>query len=165
VPGHAQAAIALLNEETGDFIAGDQLLPNISSNPLIEPQLNAKTGKEAVRTDSLIQYRDNLKTLTQLPIRKVFPGHGEPFTEVNELIEERLNEQSRRRDRLFDLLGDMDGCSAYDLASAYFPNHHDQGQLILSETLGFLDWMEDEGIIVSKRDENGVYRWRISGKD
>jgi glyoxylase-like metal-dependent hydrolase (beta-lactamase superfamily II) len=159
VPGHAQAAIALWCRETGQLIIGDQLLPHISSNALIEPIPGASTGAKAKRTKSLIQYRENMKLLSSMSIQIVYPGHGEIFTNAHELIEQRLEEQVRRRDKLLCMLQDGGPISAFGLALAYFKTHRNQGTLILSETLGHLDWMEAEGLAISQETDNGLLVW------
>ncbi|MDQ0188407.1 MBL fold metallo-hydrolase [Alicyclobacillus cycloheptanicus] len=163
VPGHAQAAIALWNPETGDCIIGDQLLPRISSNAVIEPQPGAPSGDAARRTPSLIQYRDNLTALRALPIQTVYPGHGAPFTDAKALIDQRLAEQVERRNEMIDLLKQLQDppATAYDLAAAYFPHRLDQPPLILSETLGYLDWLAADGLVQSTPDDHGVYRWTV----
>lgn len=155
VPGHAQPAIALWNEETGDLIIGDQLLPHISSNAIVEPTesgLRRHDGRD--RTRSLVQYRENLKALRELGARRVFPGHGRVFDHANELIEQRLREQMRRRDQLLDLLRRLGPCPAYALATTYFPRHRHQASLILSEVLGYLDWMAVQGLAEERAEED-----------
>jgi glyoxylase-like metal-dependent hydrolase (beta-lactamase superfamily II) len=160
VPGHAQAAVALWDEQRGVFIGGDQLLPTISSNALIEPELTAATGQSAKRTSSLVQYRGNLEYLTTLSIRKVFPGHGNPFDNPNQLIWDRLKEQRERQEQFRNLLAEKSSATAYELAVAYFPRHLDQLSLIMSETIGYLDWLHLEGQVSYDTDEGGVIRWR-----
>lgn len=160
VPGHAQAAIALWNRKAGIFIGGDQLLPHVSSNALIEPEPGYERGDLAPRTRSLMQYRQSLQRLRSLDLGTVYPGHGDPFTDHGSLIDRRLRDQERRRDQFFDLVCAHPGATTYTLANTYFPRHKDQLQLILSETLGFLDWLEAEGRVVSEPDAVGVVRWR-----
>lgn len=168
VPGHAQAAIALWNEQTGDLIAGDQILPNVSSNALIEPILGGTVPEEAPRTKSLMQYRDNLQALSRLPIIRVWPGHGLPFTNVHPLLERRLAHQEKRRGQVLALLErtetDEGPQSAFDLALKFFPNYRHQAGLILSEILGFLDWLEAEGEAHSTKAQDGVVLWSAQMK-
>lgn len=163
VPGHAQAAVALWNQETGAFIGGDQVLPRISSNAVIEPQPGASDGSKAERTKSLLQYRENLKFLRTLPIRTVYPGHGDPFEDPSTLIEQRLLDQEQRQSDLHTLLARLGPSSAYALALAYFPDRRDQPPLILSEVVGYLDWMERGGTVASHVDSDGVLRWQVTG--
>lgn len=164
VPGHAQAAVALWNDESGEFLGGDQLLPRISSNAVIEPQPGAPDGSQAKRTPSLVQYRENLQFLQSLPIETVYPGHGEPFQDARSLVARRLMEQEQRRDDLKGLLGRLGKSSAYALAVTYFPDRTDQPPLILSEVVGYLDWMESIGAVVSHLDNDGVLRWEVAGE-
>ncbi|MCF8563649.1 MBL fold metallo-hydrolase [Alicyclobacillus tolerans] len=161
VPGHAQAAIALYREDTGEFVVGDQLLQNVSSNALIEPKLNAPRGSAAKRTMSLIQYRQNLKFLATLKTNQVFPGHGDIFTDAAGLIAKRLREQTRRRDQFYEMLKTSGPCSAYGLATRYFTRHRNQASLILSETLGYLDWMKEMGWIQEQTGDDGIAYWSV----
>ncbi|GMA62176.1 hypothetical protein GCM10025859_26160 [Alicyclobacillus fastidiosus] len=82
VPGHAQHVLALYDKSASILIGGDQLLPKISSNALIEPAMTAPSGDKAARTKSLLQYRRNLRELKNLDLQVVYPGHGEEFTDV-----------------------------------------------------------------------------------
>jgi glyoxylase-like metal-dependent hydrolase (beta-lactamase superfamily II) len=159
VPGHAQAAIALWNEKTGDLLAGDQVLPAISSNALIEPRPGAESGDRADRTHSLLDYRRSLREIAALPVRRTHPGHGETILDTRGLIEQRLAEQQQRRDRFYQLVEELAPVTAYELALAQFPKHRDQVSLILSETLGYLDWLASEGRVRQERDHQGVVRW------
>jgi glyoxylase-like metal-dependent hydrolase (beta-lactamase superfamily II) len=162
VPGHAQAAIALWNEQTGELLSGDQLIYHISSNALIEPRLDAPSGHLAERTMSLVDYRNNLTQLAQLPIQKVYPGHGDVFDGAHALIQKRLEDQIRRRDKFLSLLSHLEPCSAFDLALSFFPAaYRSQASLILSETLGFLDWAAADGFVTSERHSDGIVRWTI----
>lgn len=162
VPGHAQAAIALWDEETGDLIVGDQLLPRVSSNALIEPVLDAESGELAERTKSLIQYRENFRELKKLKIEKVYPGHGAVFDDAYSLIDKRLKEQEKRKGRFLQLLKERGESTAYELAVSFFPRHQDQTSLILSETLGYLDWLLAESAVQTVRDTTGVLHWRLA---
>ena len=152
VPGHAQHALALWNPVTGEFFAGDQLLPHISSNALIEPELDAKRGQEAKRTKSLLQYRKNLASLQELDISIVYPGHGAVFEEAHQLIQTRLAEQEQRLDHFLTRVREVGSVSAYRLAVDYFPRHKEQTSLIMSETLGYLDWLKVLGEVEEQRE-------------
>lgn len=160
VPGHAQAAVALWDESRGSFFGGDQLLQYISSNALIEPEMTAQSGEDAARTHSLLHYRENLAYLSTLSIGTVYPGHGQPFLCPNSLIHSRLQEQVTRRRQFLDMVGQMQPVTAYQLACRYFPRHKDQLSLIMSETLGYLDWAEQEELVATETDSQGVVWWR-----
>lgn len=159
VPGHAQAAIALFHRETGELIIGDQLLPHISSNALIEPTLDAARGELARRTQSLVDYRRNLKELLNYQITKVYPGHGEVFSEAAQLIESRLADQGKRLEKFISFLKSDGPQTVFQLATRYFPRHRDQISLIVSETLGYLDWGQTIHRVQCEVDEDGVMLW------
>jgi len=159
VPGHAQAAIALWDEHSGDLIAGDQLLPHISSNALVEPMLNATSGGEAQRTFSLLDYRRNMQMLASLPINRVYPGHGAAFSDAIQLIGRRLSDQERRVEKVLQLVKSTPGSSAFALAQQMFAKHKHEPSLILSEVLGYLDWLAEEGKVHEEVSEAGTSTW------
>ncbi|MCL6625578.1 MAG: MBL fold metallo-hydrolase [Alicyclobacillus shizuokensis] len=159
VPGHAQAAIALWNRESGELLAGDQLLPHISPNPIIEPLPGAASGTVAERSRSLLDYRRSLQDLAQLPIIKTYPGHGRVIVDSVPLIHRRLHELEVRKHNVLQCLRRQSPITAYELARLLFPKHTDQVSLILSETLGYLDWLHEEGLAYGFPDEQGVCQW------
>jgi glyoxylase-like metal-dependent hydrolase (beta-lactamase superfamily II) len=163
VPGHAQAAIALWDPDHRLLVCGDQVLPTISSNALIEPVLTAPSGETAARTKSLLDYRANLKRLNAFNIQTIYPGHGEPFHNASALITRRLEEQVERREAFLDLLRTEQSATAYQLAVKYFPRHRSQLSLIMSETIGYLDWLHAQGAVTVQADAQGVVTWRIVG--
>jgi len=160
VPGHAQHALALWDADSKTLFAGDQVLQRVTSNPLVEPEITADSGRTARRTRSLLQYRDNLNTLLDFEIEQVYPGHGEPFTDVTQRIGNMLSDQERRKARFRNFLADGEAYTAYELAIRYFPRHKSQLTLILSETIGYLDWLTEDGVFVVEIDAHGIARWR-----
>ncbi|WP_026961929.1 MBL fold metallo-hydrolase [Alicyclobacillus herbarius] len=159
VPGHAQAAIALWNDETGDLLIGDQVLPHISPNPIIEPLPGAESGRQAMRSRSLVDSIRTLERLVQLPVEKTYPGHGPVIVDTVPLIKRRLKEAEERKTVVWEHLQRMSPTTAYRLAGVLFPKHADQVSLILSETLGYLDWLLEEGRVHAWQDADGVYWW------
>lgn len=159
VPGHAQAAIALFSARTGDLIIGDQLLKSVSANAFVEPIFGAKQGSEAKRSRSLIDYRENLRRLHAMEVKMVYPGHGAPFYGASALIEKRLQEHFSRAEVVSALLHQYPNSTAWSLACEMFPRHLNQPSLILSEVLGFLDWMEAEHRVASSVNASGIVTW------
>lgn len=149
--GHAQSHLSLLRKEDGCFIAGDAILERITSNALMESPF--------METDAppkpLIQYRETLKKSMTLPIRLVLPGHGAPFTFTKELITQKLRGQERRRAIILSFLSK--GLSVtFEIAKQIFPEVYlSQLDLVLSEVQGHLDWLEEDGLIKSKRSKDG----------
>lgn len=144
-PGHAQSHISLFRGEDGSLIGGDHLLYHISPNPIIEPVFSGTQ-----RAMPLIQYRDSLQKLKEYPITRVLPGHGEFFSNTEEIIEKRLSQQEERAEKVFRILKEGPA-HAFDISKELFPRQHKkQYALTMSETIGQLDFLSQEGRIHKK---------------
>ncbi len=151
--GHAQSHFVFWNEDKKAMIGGDLLLAKISSNPLIEPPLNPK----AKRAKSLLQYNQSLKKLLTLPIDILYSGHGEEITNVNELVNARLEKQHLRAMRVLSMLEDYPK-NIFELNTGIFPTHYEtELGLTLSQTIGQVDYLLHHQLITEEIDENGVY--------
>ncbi|MDI6893548.1 MAG: MBL fold metallo-hydrolase [Bacillota bacterium] len=157
-PGHASSALSLVRPGDGLLFSGDTLLGHISSNALVEP-VDSWSGE---RRPSLPEYLRTLVRLRALPVRLVLPGHGDPVSDHRALVCERLGLYRVRRDRILDLLG-AGPATVYGLCLSLFPDlERDQLFLGLSETVGYLDLLEEEGM-VGHTMEGGVMMYRPSG--
>lgn len=65
IPGHSKGSVGVLTAD-GDLLCGDLLVSSKS------PQLNSLMDDPSAGATSLQRLRD-------LPVRRVYPGHGEPF--------------------------------------------------------------------------------------
>lgn len=149
--GHAQSHLSFLRESDGTFIGGDHLLQHISPNPLIEPPHNG----EKERPKPMLQYRANLKKCLALEINTVLPGHGGIFSNVKEMIPKRLIKQEQRAEKVRLLLMEQ-AQTAFQICKQIFVKQYEkQLDLTMSETIGQLDYLEDEGI-VEHSEEDGI---------
>lgn len=158
-PGHAGTHIGLLRPD-GAFIGGDTLLERISSNALAEPPYPGQRGRQS----SLPAYRRTLQRLADLPLGRILPGHGAPFAGSPALIARRLKAQEDRAERLLaQLRAGRDTVLA--LCEALFPGlQADQLFLGLSEVLGHLDLLEEQGRARHEGDAPARYRPRSGGE-
>ncbi len=141
-PGHAQSHIALHHKECQLLLGGDLLIGHISSNPLFEPPMS---GNERPKT--LLQYNESLRKIHDLHLKVVYTGHGEEITEVNSLITERLHKQEKRAETVLEMLKEKP-MNALQVCQHLFPQvYKKEVALTLSETLGQLDYLEEEGYI------------------
>lgn len=139
-PGHAGTHLGFLRDD-GTFLAGDTLLERISSNALAEPPYPG----EQDRHSSLLTYRRTLRRLADLPLALVLPGHGSTYTVQQTLIARRIKGQDERAQRLLALLRPAPA-TVLALSERLFPGlSPDQLFLGLSEVLGHLDLLEEEG--------------------
>jgi glyoxylase-like metal-dependent hydrolase (beta-lactamase superfamily II) len=151
-PGHAGSSISLVRDDRLCLI-GDTLLHRISSNALAEPGY----GGEGWRHRSLPQYRRSLARLAALDLARILPGHGPSFTGHRELIARRLHGQDERAKRLFEAL-DAQGQTVASLTLLLFPGlSPSQLFLGLSEVLGHLDLLEDDGLAVHEGEAPARY--------
>lgn len=77
VPGHDMAALAFYNPEHRLLISGDALWEN--GFGIAFPELLGEA-------DGLAATRETLETLARLPIDGVIPGHGAPFSTVDQAL-------------------------------------------------------------------------------
>jgi len=141
--GHAQSHLSFFREDDGAFIAGDHLLHHISPNPLLEPPADPQEE----RPKPMLNYRENLEKCLHLGIKTVFPGHGKIFQRPEEIIPNRFTSQEKRADKVFQLLRNKSQ-TPFQLCREIFPSQYKkQIDLTMSETIGQLDFLEDEGMI------------------
>ncbi|WP_313892233.1 MBL fold metallo-hydrolase [Psychrobacillus sp.] len=151
--GHAQSHLSFWSEKTGILIGGDHVIEKISSNPLIEPPLIKENG----RPKSMLQYNAALKRIQSLPVEKVYSGHGNEVYDVQELIESRLEKQKERALKVFDMIKAGEK-TIFELTQELFPKVYEKELgLTLSETIGQVDYLLDEGYIVEHKNENGIF--------
>lgn len=150
--GHAQSHLSFLGKD-GTFVGGDHLLPHISSNPIMEPP---EIGEE-MRPKPLLQYRKNLMKCLELEIKTVLPGHGDIFSNVKEIIPQRLSKQESRANKVLSLLKEYPQ-TAFQICQQIFPKQYErQIDLTMSETIGQLDYLEDNGLVIRTMEDGVIY--------
>ncbi|KOS68252.1 beta-lactamase [Lysinibacillus contaminans] len=154
--GHAQSHFIFWSEKTNNVIGGDLLLDKITPNPLIEPPLDRTLG----RTKSLLQYNESLEILKQLPVKKMYTGHGADLENIHEIIVKRLERQHQQSMKVLELMGDEE-LTAVQLTGRLYPAiYQRQLGLTMSKTLGHLDFLEAKGFVTSAKNEAGVYLFK-----
>ncbi|WP_100010730.1 MBL fold metallo-hydrolase [Lentibacillus sediminis] len=147
--GHAQSHLSFFRQEDGLFIGGDHLLKSISPNPLIEPP----GDPSAERPRPILQYRRNLQKCLELGITKVLPGHGDVFSDLEEILPKQMKRQVQRAEKVYQLIA-AEAQSPFQLCQKIFPRQYEsQLELTMSETFAQLDYLEDEGKIEQAMEE------------
>jgi glyoxylase-like metal-dependent hydrolase (beta-lactamase superfamily II) len=153
-PGHSPTDTVFHDRERRMLIAADHLLGHISSNPLITRPRDGTVG----RPQALVQYLDSLAATREMDVDLVLPGHGDPITDHRKLIDQRFALHRRRADKIHRLLEEQPR-SAYEIAQELWGNIAvTQAYLTLSEVLGHLDLLVNEGRVQEERRE-GVTVW------
>ena len=152
--GHCPEHVCLLDEETGVLIAGDQVLPKITSNV----SLSVSEPEE----DPLGDWLDSIERLRGLAGNLlVLPSHGEPFTGLHA----RLDALDKgHRDRLDALHARLDEPRrAVDCFGVLFARRIDDKVLGLAtgEALAHLRRLEVEGRAL-RETRDGVWWYKAA---
>jgi glyoxylase-like metal-dependent hydrolase (beta-lactamase superfamily II) len=164
-PGHSPSDTVFWDEASGELFGGDHLIKRISSNPLITMALPPPGGRDedrpVERPRALMAYMDSLRLTREMELEVVFAGHGEPIEDHRVLIDERLRMHERRADKLHKLIVERPR-NAYELAQEMWGNVAvTQAFLTLSEVLGHVDLLIEEGRVVDQEIEEG----RVVGQE
>ncbi|WCK55778.1 MBL fold metallo-hydrolase [Aneurinibacillus sp. Ricciae_BoGa-3] len=155
-PGHTQDHLALYREKDGAMIVGDFLIKEVPANAFIEPPFE----RQAERARPILVYREAMGKISQMPITRMFSGHGDEITDYRALIASRLSRNLYRADKLAALL-EKGPKTAYELSAEFFPLiYKKELPLTMSDTVGHLDLLEAQGRVrIEQRD--GVYTYSL----
>ena len=148
--GHCPEHACLVDEEGGLMIAGDQVLPRITSN--------VSLGLSEPEADPLGDWLASIAKLQALPDSLlVLPSHGEPFTGLHARLDALDDGHRDRLDALWRHLGEPR--RAIDCFSVLFGRQIDDSVIGLAtgEALAHLRRLEVEGRAL-RSDRDGV-RW------
>ena len=145
-PGHSPTDTVLAAD--GVLLAGDHLLPRISSNPIAHLPVGADPDATAASPDRprpLLDYVASLRATAAADAgERILPGHGEPFRGAAKLIGTRIAMTERRAEKILAAL--THERTAADLGRDLWRHVPvTQAYLVLSEALGHLDLLEQQG--------------------
>ncbi|MDQ2892810.1 MAG: MBL fold metallo-hydrolase [Pseudomonadota bacterium] len=150
--GHSPEHACLLDETSGVFVAGDQVLPRISPN--------VSLGVTEPEADPLGEWFASIAKLKLLPADLlVLPGHGDPFTGLHTRLDAMDREHRERLDELAVFLAEPR--RAVDCFGRLFRRAIGQDMLGMAsgEALAHLRRLEIEGR-ACREDRDGVWWWR-----
>ena len=161
-PGHSPSDTIFLDRAARTVFGGDHLLRHISSNPLISRQLGGKSGEPGDgRPRALLTYLASMRDTREMDIERVLPGHGDPFGDHAELIDERFAMHDRRARKIHGLLAEQP-LTAHEIAQSLWGNVAvTQAYLTLSEVLGHVDMLVERDQVV-EHETGGVIRFQAS---
>ncbi|MBU6997920.1 MAG: MBL fold metallo-hydrolase [Theionarchaea archaeon] len=136
-PGHTGGSCCFV---MGDVLyAGDTLLPTISTNPSIHAVFDETCGLKA--------YQQSLRTLSQIRVDTVFPGHGAVIKDHIARIHTILKEHEQRRLTVLDSLQETPQSLA-EVTKVVFGNiPASEVLLALAECYDYLKILERERIV------------------
>lgn len=157
--GHSPEHAALYCAELKVLIAGDQVLPKITTNVSVWPI--------EPLADSLTWFIDSTKKMYGLPSDTlVLPSHGLPFYGLHARADQLIEHHDERLDALRAFCASNHGATGVDSVPALFPGKVlDEHQFVfaLGETLAHLHCLESRGQAERLTDAHGVHRFRTLG--
>ncbi len=157
-PGHSPSDTVFVDERRRIMLAADHLIEHISSNPLISKPLDVQGEYTGPRPKALVTYIDSLRKTREMDLELVLSGHGRPITDHAALIDERLRMHARRAEKIRKLIA-SEPRTAHEIAQELWGNVAvTQAYLTLSEVLGHVDLLLDEGV-VGEEVTGGVARF------
>ncbi len=158
-PGHSPSDTVFLDEQRSILLAADHLIAHISSNPLLARPLGAEPQPTGPRPQALVTYMRSMERTRAMDLDLVLPGHGRPITDHVALIDERFRMHRRRAERIRALIAAQPR-TAHEIAQELWGNVAvTQAYLTLSEVLGHVDLLLDDGQVVEE-ELDGVVRFR-----
>ncbi|MBP6597887.1 MAG: MBL fold metallo-hydrolase [Giesbergeria sp.] len=155
--GHSPEHACLYCEQDEILIAGDQLLPRITSNVLVmgtEPEANP-----------LQLWLQSLTRLEELaPNTLVLPSHERVFRGLHVRTQEVREHHEHHCNMVRQYLTQHESCTAYEAMKHLFPRLRSavDEMLGLGETIAHLSWLRYAGMLRRVLDEDGVYRFSLA---
>lgn len=155
--GHSPEHACLYCDDDRILIAGDQLLPRISSNvavSCIEPEANP-----------LQLWLDSLDSLDQLaPETLVLPSHQRVYRGLRARVQELREHHAREFDLLRSFVGSNKSCTAFEAMQHMFPHLRSSVDYMLGlgEAIAHLSWLRYQGAIRRVLDDDGVYKFSMA---
>jgi len=93
----------------------------------------------------------SLEMIGALGVKEVLPGHGAPFSNPRERIDEIIRHHRMRRQEVLDVFSARDEMTLFTISRTVFPDLQGWDVFLgLSETHGHLEVLEKEGMITSR---------------
>ena len=157
MPGHTPGLVCLYSAANKLLFADDHVLARVSPNPLLD--LTAGEGTDKFR--ALSSYMKSATVVRDMELDCVLPGHGEGFKNHRPLLDGLFAFYRRRQEKLLAKLAEAPA-TVSELVSVVFPRVDPARlYLMLSEVLGNLEVLEDEGKIRRIEDVD-VFRFALT---
>lgn len=142
--GHAPEHASLWCPELNVLIAGDQVLPKISTNVGVWPN--------EPLADALTWFLDGFSRFRRLPADAlVLPSHGFPFVGLHTRLDQLVAHHDARMNDMTNAIAraGTEGATGWDMVPVLFPRHLDNNQVVFAfgETLAHLHCLETRTLV------------------
>ena len=151
-PGHTYRQTCFYQPETKQLLSADHILAK-TPTPVVESH-----PEKMERMPSLPQFLQSLDLIQALEIEKVYPGHGRPFSNVNEVIKrQRIRIDERKAECLALIKNGRETIpDLLDVMYSHYPKQYRSVGLWM--IVGYLDLLKvDE--LVQERTIDGIWHY------
>jgi glyoxylase-like metal-dependent hydrolase (beta-lactamase superfamily II) len=149
-PGHTRGHVVFFFPEEDILLSGDHVLPDITPN--LSPDLFDRDFRV------LRSFVASLREISALPVKRIWPAHGEPFDDLRKRIMEIILHHEERKDLVMASVrkGTRQAMTvSADLFGADLPDF-DQ-YLALNETYVHLVELVDEGLVSEEKEGDRIF--------
>lgn len=156
--GHSPEHACLYCKEDKFLLAGDQLLPEISSNILI-----TEMEPKGEQLKKWLLSLEKLQTLD--PQTLVLPAHGPVFRQMHLRAQQLIDHHVGKLDLLLEFARQQTQFNAFEAMKFLFDRKLSpiESLMALGETLAHLNWLESNGDLLCQREnESGINAYLIN---
>jgi glyoxylase-like metal-dependent hydrolase (beta-lactamase superfamily II) len=153
-PGHSPGHVCLFDLDDRLLFAGDQILPDISTNIALHPQSTP---------NPLGEFLESIDRLVALGPALVLPAHGRPFEDAAGRVARLHAHHQRRLNQIEEILG-KEELTGWEVAIRIWGERRNvwDKRMALQEGLAHLQLLAVQGRVTKRADSSGV-RWSRAG--
>jgi len=149
VPGHTSGQVCFFFRKEKILLSGDHILPHITPNLSPDPY---NPGFRPLKS-----FLDSLQRVKELPVAKVYPGHGEPFMNLKERVEEIVEHHGERKTLVLDSVKGGPKTTYQVSLDIFGKNLPEFDQfLAVNEAYAHLIELKEDGLIKHEKTEKQV---------
>lgn len=153
MPGHSNTQTCFYQPESQQFIAADMLLA-LTPAPIMEQPLSGGLEREPCMERLMASY----ELVYNMEIQRVYPGHGEPFSDYRTLIDAQRSRIAMRKDECYQLVR-QGKKRVGDILDVMYAHHPETARFSgMTTVVAYLDLLLAEGVI-REVIEDGMRRY------
>lgn len=154
-PGHSPDSISFYDEETGWLFGGDVLFASGLASALLE------YDEHETLNAAYVDYFATLVKLEQLPISTIFPGHGQPFSNEQLVIERAMEKVEYKLEKVLKHIRAGHHTVEKIGLAIYGPRFKQLFTFTVSDIIGLIQLGEARGMI-TRTIVDGIYTFKVT---